>query len=667
MKKFLMFITTLLLVFALFPLSNTSARVESSEGDPNRDYFSYDEAGVVLDHEFNGSGTWGDKNGIYSPNTREEDGKLVYTGTNGQFITIKPDALYKNTTVTIDIVVELVGVTDFYTCARESYANYEYPSILRESGVTGIQYDEDGKITAINRRNGWLNGTDDWSQDVLEITEEGYLHMQFNIVTGSAGIAEIGITAEGSGTFTVKMESFKSSVPADPIYLTYLWNTSIEDLDLEAAPWDVQPVWGNNPIEWETEYPLEGTHSIKLSGSAGTGQTQIGGLDNTNEGKKLLKDPGLYYIQMDVDSPDFQWFNIWTSGNDYYDVKYDMDNGWSAVGKVQNFKAVQMDTCWRISYFVEYTDANTPHNINVCNGSGSIYFDNIIVAYEDNTPYVQANATYDIYGTKDVEVAVDGKGSVVTNVFDAGGYDLDASKYTILEDKVIFSKDLFNDTNEYFFNIKVGNFPSQIVAIKPNDNRPVVEVSVSGVSKVYDGNTDVNMDGVTFTLTGVTAGHDVSFAADLEYSSENAGDSITLLVTNATLTGADANKYKLPTSITLTGSITKKVVAVVADAKEKTAGEDDPELTYTASGLLGNDKLSGELSRKAGEEVGTYDIELGTLTASDNYEIKFTSAQLTIKTVEKSSKGCGGSVVASIFATLSLAGCALVLRKKREE
>ena len=68
---------------------------------------------------------------------------------------------------------------------------------------------------------------------------------------------------------------------------------------------------------------------------------------------------------------------------------------------------------------------------------------------------------------------------------------------------------------------------------------------------------------------------------------------------------------------------------VTADAQTKVYGSADPELTYQVSGLVGNDTLSGELTRATGEDVGEYAITQGTL-ANSNYKINFTGANLTI-------------------------------------
>ena len=78
-------------------------------------------------------------------------------------------------------------------------------------------------------------------------------------------------------------------------------------------------------------------------------------------------------------------------------------------------------------------------------------------------------------------------------------------------------------------------------------------------------------------------------------------------------------------------SIAQKTVIVVADDKSKTYGDADPELTYKVTGLIGSDKLTGSLTRKKGEKVGTYPIRQGTLKASDNYTLSFTGATFTIK------------------------------------
>lgn len=82
------------------------------------------------------------------------------------------------------------------------------------------------------------------------------------------------------------------------------------------------------------------------------------------------------------------------------------------------------------------------------------------------------------------------------------------------------------------------------------------------------------------------------------------------------------------TESTLT--ISAKSIKVVANDQKKTVGSADPEFTYTVEGLVGNDSLSGALTREAGEDVGEYSINIGTLSAGANYNIDFTGAKLTV-------------------------------------
>lgn len=78
--------------------------------------------------------------------------------------------------------------------------------------------------------------------------------------------------------------------------------------------------------------------------------------------------------------------------------------------------------------------------------------------------------------------------------------------------------------------------------------------------------------------------------------------------------------------------VVKKVaITVTAEAKSKKIGAADPELTYTCTGsLIGDDKFTGKLERQAGEDVGKYDILIGTLAINNNYDITYNKAVFEI-------------------------------------
>ena len=149
--------------------------------------------------------------------------------------------------------------------------------------------------------------------------------------------------------------------------------------------------------------------------------------------------------------------------------------------------------------------------------------------------------------------------------------------------------------------------------------KATVTVTADAQSKVY-GEADPSL---TYNVTGLV-GSDALTGELTRDAGENVG---TYEIKQGTL-AASANYNLVFTGADLT--ITKATVTVTADAQSKVYGEADPTLTYQVSGLVGSDALTGELSRDAGENVGTYAITQGTLSAGDNYDMNFTGAQFTI-------------------------------------
>lgn len=79
-------------------------------------------------------------------------------------------------------------------------------------------------------------------------------------------------------------------------------------------------------------------------------------------------------------------------------------------------------------------------------------------------------------------------------------------------------------------------------------------------------------------------------------------------------------------------TVLPKSITVTADASQrKIYGDSNPILLYSVSPeLIYDDGFSGELIRANGEVVGKYSISKGTLSASDNYDITFKSADFEI-------------------------------------
>jgi VCBS repeat-containing protein len=164
--------------------------------------------------------------------------------------------------------------------------------------------------------------------------------------------------------------------------------------------------------------------------------------------------------------------------------------------------------------------------------------------------------------------------------------------------------------------------------------------TVTANNRTYDGTAQPLV-----TVTGETTGGTLKFAVTTE-NQEPAADAYNFDTTSIpakTEAGTYYVWYKVigdanhndSDAKCIEASIAKATLTITADAKSKTAGEADPELTYTVKGLVDGDKLNGALSRVEGEEAGEYDIKQGTLSAGDNYSIVFTGAKLTIKEKKK--------------------------------
>lgn len=139
-------------------------------------------------------------------------------------------------------------------------------------------------------------------------------------------------------------------------------------------------------------------------------------------------------------------------------------------------------------------------------------------------------------------------------------------------------------------------------------------------------------------------------ATSLEYNGAN--HTVTLKNGETTLvneqdytvtTGNNTYKNVFTSDITVTGCgiysgtntqelcITAKTLTIITDdGQSKVYGASDPVFTYTYSGLCSGDQITGALGRAAGENVGSYAINIGDLTAGSNYNIAFTPKDFVI-------------------------------------
>ena len=127
----------------------------------------------------------------------------------------------------------------------------------------------------------------------------------------------------------------------------------------------------------------------------------------------------------------------------------------------------------------------------------------------------------------------------------------------------------------------------------------------------------------------VTKGTTITYSTDGGKTWSEELPSITNVGTLNVTAKAENKNYK-DVTVEYKLKVTRKAVTVKADNKSKVFGEKDPELTATVEGTLGKDTVEYTLSRKAGEDVGTYPITASGKAEQGNYKVTYVAGTLTI-------------------------------------
>ena len=169
-------------------------------------------------------------------------------------------------------------------------------------------------------------------------------------------------------------------------------------------------------------------------------------------------------------------------------------------------------------------------------------------------------------------------------------------------------------------------------------------VEISGITankKVYDGTKNAELDYSKVVFAGLIEGDALTVSAEGTFADSNAAKGKTVTITSLVLGGRSASNYVLTADgqqADTIADINPKKITVTADNLKKIVGGADPVLTYTASGLVGEDTLSGiVVKRKSGEKVGTYAIKVSQKKGSNpNYRITFKKGIFTIQQADQS-------------------------------
>ena len=194
---------------------------------------------------------------------------------------------------------------------------------------------------------------------------------------------------------------------------------------------------------------------------------------------------------------------------------------------------------------------------------------------------------------------------------------------------VSLSRKAGEGVGSYTIIASVGENPNYAVAVQQGaltiTPRPVT-VSADSLTKTY-GDAD---PALTYTANGLISGDTLSGVTAIREAGENAGSyAITLTIDSA----KDANYTVTDSGAAASLTILPKAITVTADDRCKAVGEADPALTWTASGLVNGDTLSGvTVSRtETGEELGSYRLAASQAEGSNpNYSISFVDGILSI-------------------------------------
>ncbi|HLJ17585.1 MAG TPA: YDG domain-containing protein [Bryobacteraceae bacterium] len=148
-------------------------------------------------------------------------------------------------------------------------------------------------------------------------------------------------------------------------------------------------------------------------------------------------------------------------------------------------------------------------------------------------------------------------------------------------------------------------------------------------TKTYDGGISAAARPTVLGLQGT----DTVTGLSETYDTKNVGTGKVLSVATYTVNdGNNSGNYTVTFATINTGVITPAPITATADAQSKLYGQMDPPLTFhvTSGALASGDSFTGSLTRVAGENVGPYAIQQGTLTAGANYALTYLGANLTI-------------------------------------
>lgn len=187
------------------------------------------------------------------------------------------------------------------------------------------------------------------------------------------------------------------------------------------------------------------------------------------------------------------------------------------------------------------------------------------------------------------------------------------------------------NASSYGYEIKITNpnyYSNECIGEFVIARKVVNVIPTSGQYKIY-GDEDLP---ISYTIDGKLASDDCKVSLIRQR-----GEDVGLYYISYVEGSCNNNNYEIRfVNNTYAYEIVSKKLVIMADKQTKIFGDEDNVLTYKilmngtlSTCLINDDILSGELTRMAGENVGTYEIQIGSLSHK-NYSITFVKNTLTI-------------------------------------
>ena len=156
------------------------------------------------------------------------------------------------------------------------------------------------------------------------------------------------------------------------------------------------------------------------------------------------------------------------------------------------------------------------------------------------------------------------------------------------------------------------------------DQFPITVSGITAKNKTFNGNNAAELDCSNVVLAGVAAGDDISVTATGTFADANVGSGKEVTITGLTLTGNDAEKYRLAESgqqTSATASITAKPlsdsdITVTVSDLTYTGSPQSPTVTVKYGTITLVENTDYTLSGNTGTNVNSYTL---TVTGTGNY------------------------------------------------